>query len=249
MEEILQGGHPFDITVACCWTNFADIATITVCHFFHKVTARYLCKQFVVTRKIVHESSNYSTIPVTLLYGRGTQFCNLWDLNKIKGRSHNPYLLRKQRNPRATWTWSGHGSHSRSKKFIWWAENQNSWHDTCWFETKEVAQLYRITLGTVKRIWCRQKLAATQNLTCKSGRKYELGPRCCIRLVNYIHENNKKPLFMIAVKFRTIRRKALSLSTIRRYLLTEMRKWKVYDLFRRSTIIFFIWPLENNSVA
>ena len=52
----------------------------------------------------------------------------------------------------------------------------------------------------------------------KPGRKHKLGPRCHRRLINYVRDNNKQLLLVIAARFRILDGTKLSIRTIRRYL-------------------------------
>lgn len=52
----------------------------------------------------------------------------------------------------------------------------------------------------------------------KNRRKKKLRPRCYRRLLNYVRNNNKQPLYMIAAQFRTVNGTKLSVRTIQRYV-------------------------------
>ena len=81
-----------------------------------------------------------------------------------------------------------------------------------------VSEYYSISKNTIKCI-ARCKKYVTEGVQQKPfGRKPKLGPRCVRRLLNYVRENSKLPLYAIAVRFRTLRGSNLSDRTIRRYL-------------------------------
>ena len=81
-----------------------------------------------------------------------------------------------------------------------------------------VADFYGIPKNTVKYLVGRAKRKNEKDRTSKPGRKHKLGPRCQRRLIKYVRDNNKQPLFVIAARFRTLDGTKLSKRTIRRYL-------------------------------
>ena len=84
---------------------------------------------------------------------------------------------------------------------------------------KEVANFYDIPVNTVKSIIRRRNKEATnKSLMKKQGRKLSLGPRYIRRLLNFVRNNNKQPLFYIASNFKALNGSTLSQKTIKRYL-------------------------------
>ena len=84
---------------------------------------------------------------------------------------------------------------------------------------KQVPNFYNVPLNTVKSIIRRRnKETGTQKLVTKQGRKLVLGPRCVRRLLNFVRNNNKQPLFYIAVNLKTLDGSKLSQKTIKRYV-------------------------------
>lgn len=81
-----------------------------------------------------------------------------------------------------------------------------------------IAQFYKVSRNTVKGIIRCSKLQKIEGVKKKPGRKHKLGPRCIRRLLNYVRDNNRQPLFVIATRFRTKDGVKLSERTIRRYL-------------------------------
>ena len=81
-----------------------------------------------------------------------------------------------------------------------------------------VSKFYDVSRNTVKSIFRRNKQSVSKSIVTKPGRQQKLGPRCIRRLLNYVKANNRLPLFLIAVRFRTVDGTRLSQRTIRRYL-------------------------------
>ena len=81
----------------------------------------------------------------------------------------------------------------------------------------EVAKFYNVSRNTVKSIIRRSRQVTTVSIR-KPGRLHKLGPRCVRRLLNYVKDNGKLPLFAIASQYRAANGDRLSERTIRRYL-------------------------------
>ncbi len=81
-----------------------------------------------------------------------------------------------------------------------------------------VARFYNVPRNTIQTIIRRSKQVVTKSVIAKPGRKYKIGPRCVRRLLNYVRDNKRLPLFVIAARFRTLDGTKLSERTIRRYL-------------------------------
>ena len=81
-----------------------------------------------------------------------------------------------------------------------------------------IANFYKLSRNTVKAVIRSSKLKQSAIVKKKAGRKHKLGPRCVRRLLNYVRDNNRQPLFVIAARFRTKNGEKLSERTIRRYL-------------------------------
>ena len=83
---------------------------------------------------------------------------------------------------------------------------------------KKVAVFYNLSVSTVKSIVHRNKRASTIVSKKKMGRKHKLGPRCQRRLLNFVRNNSKQPLYMIAAQFHNSDGTTLSARSIGRYL-------------------------------
>ncbi len=77
-----------------------------------------------------------------------------------------------------------------------------------------IANFYKLSINTVKSVIRSSKLKQSGIVKKNAGRKHKLGPRCVRRLLNYVRDNNRQPLFVIAAKFRTKNGEKLSERTI-----------------------------------
>ena len=80
-----------------------------------------------------------------------------------------------------------------------------------------VSNFYSVPRKTI-RIIIKRNNALNNSVIMKQGRKQKLKPRCVRRLLKYVRENNRVPLFIVAARFRTLDGSKLTQRTIRLYL-------------------------------
>ncbi len=81
-----------------------------------------------------------------------------------------------------------------------------------------IANFYKLSRNTVKAVIRSSKSKQSTIFKKKAGRRHKLGTRYVRRLLNYVRDNNRQPLFVIAARFRTKNGEKLSERTLRSYL-------------------------------
>ena len=81
----------------------------------------------------------------------------------------------------------------------------------------EVSNFHNVSRNTVKSIIRRSRQVKPAQIR-KPGRLHKLGPRCVRKLLNYVRDNGRLPLFAIASQFRAANSERLSVRTLQRYL-------------------------------